>query len=177
MRAKAIVVLTFLLFSVSSGLAGTEKVLYTFTGGLDGGQPYQAGVIFDQSGNLYGVTQYGGAYGQGTVFELTPSPDGTWTETVLYNFMGAPDGAQPQAGLSIDGSGNLYGTASIDGPGGCGTIFELSPSESGWTYSILHAFAGGKDGCGPIADLIVSPWQISGTTWTGGFGGRARCSF
>src|SRR5208282_4835037 len=56
------------LRQATSGLAGTAKVLYTFTGGLDGGQPYQAGVVFDQAGNLYGVTQYGGAYGQGTVF-------------------------------------------------------------------------------------------------------------
>jgi len=165
MRAKAIVVFMFLLFSVSSGLAGTEKVLYTFTGGLDGGQPYQAGVIFDQSGNLYGVTQYGGVYGEGTVFQLTPSPDGTWTETVLYNFIGAPDGAQPQAGLSIDGAGNLYGTASVEGPGSCGTVFELSPSESGWTYTILHAFTGGKDdGCIPLADLLLLDGVIYGTT-------------
>lgn len=62
MRAKVVLVLTFLLFSISNAQASTQKVLYTFTGGVDGGQPYQSGVIFDQSCNLYGVTEYGGAY-------------------------------------------------------------------------------------------------------------------
>ena len=102
MRAKAFLVLTFVLFAISSGLAGTQKVLYAFTGGADGGQPY-AGVIFDPAGNLYGVTQAGGAYNKGTVFELSPSKDG-WTETVLYSFTGGTDGGEPVGGLTIDGN-------------------------------------------------------------------------
>ena len=177
-RAKVIVVLTFLLFAVSSGQAGNQKVLYTFTGGVDGSQPYQAGVIFDSAGNLYGVTQYGGAYGQGTVFQLTPSPDGVWTETVLHSFTGVPDGEQPQGGLAIDGAGNLYGTTSWGGDPSawCGTVFELSPSNSGWTYSVLHTFTNGQDGCSPQADLFFDGYSIFGTT-AGGGAGRQGTAF
>jgi uncharacterized repeat protein (TIGR03803 family) len=142
MRAKAIVVLTFLVFTVSSAQAGNQKVLYTFTGGVDGSQPYQAGVIFDPAGNLYGVTQYGGAYGKGTVFQLTPSTGGAWTETVLHSFTAGTDGQQPQGGLVIDGAGNLFGTTSGGGDRNaeCGTVFELSPTDSGWTFAVLHSF-------------------------------------
>jgi uncharacterized repeat protein (TIGR03803 family) len=172
MRAKVIVVLTFLLFSISSSQAATQKVLYTFTGGLDGGQPYQAGVIFDQAGNLYGVTQYGGAYGQGTVFQLTPSPDGTWTETVLYNFTGGADGANPHGGLATDGAGDFYGTTAFGGENNdsCGTLFEIN---SGLQFSVLHTFddrpkRGGFDGCQPEADVNFWGGKIWGTTGYGG---------
>ncbi len=169
MRTKVALVLTFLLFSVLNVQASTQKVLYTFTGGLDGGQPYQAGVIFDQSGNLYGVTEYGGAYNFGTVFQLTPSPSGEWTETVLHSFTGVPDGIWPQGGLATDGLGNVYGTTSHGGDPntGCGTVFALSPSESGWTFTILHTFTAGKDGCGPTADLSYFG-ALYGTTAAGG---------
>jgi uncharacterized repeat protein (TIGR03803 family) len=145
--------------------------LYTFTGGADGGQPLVASLIFDPSGNLYGVTQYGGAYNQGTVFELTPSPSGTWTETVLYSFTGGTDGSNPEGGLIIDGSGNLYGTASQGGASACGTVFELSPSEGGWTFTVLHTFGAASytDGCSPMADLTG---LITGTTAYGGPNGQ-----
>ena len=171
MRTKVVLVLTFLLFSISNAHASTQKVLYTFTGGLDGGQPYQASVIFDQSGNLYGVTEYGGVYNWGTVFQLTPSPSGEWTETVLHSFTGGADGDRPQGGLAIDGSGNLYGTTSDGGDPGvyCGTVFSLSPSESGWTFTVLHTFTGGKDGCSPQADVSNSD-LLRGTTAGGGCG-------
>jgi uncharacterized repeat protein (TIGR03803 family) len=177
MRAKAIVVLTFLLFAVSSGgQAGNQKVLYTFTGGVDGSQPYQAGVIFDPAGNLYGVTQYGGAYGQGTVFQLTPSTNGAWTETVLHSFTGGTDGLQPQGGLAIDGAGNLYGTTSWGGDpnAGCGTVFKLSPSDNGWTFNVLHAFTNGQDGCSPQGGnlRVLAGGSIYGTTAGGGAGSQ-----
>jgi uncharacterized repeat protein (TIGR03803 family) len=167
-RPKTVVVLTFLLFSISIGHAATQKVLYAFTGGLDGNSPY-AGVIFDPAGNLYGVTQAGGLYGKGTVFQLTPSGGG-WTETVLYNFTGGPDGDQPIGGLAIDEAGNLYGTA---GDGGdpfctCGTVFKLSPSNSGWTFTVLHAFTGGTDGGVPGSSLRYGGGYLSGTTVNGG---------
>ncbi len=169
MRAKVVLVFTFLLFSILNAQASTQKVLYTFTGGLDGGQPYQAGVIFDQSGNLYGVTEYGGAYNFGTVFQLTLSPSGEWTETVLHSFTGGADGDRPQGGLATDGAGNLYGTTSDGGDPGvyCGTVFSLSPSPSGWTFTVLHTFTGGKDGCSPQADLSNSD-MLRGTTAGGG---------
>lgn len=165
MRTKVVLVLTFLLFSIFNTQASTQKVLYTFTGGIDGGNPWQMGVIFDQSGNLYGVTEYGGAYNLGTVFQLTPTPSGEWTETVLHSFNGGTDGLWPQGGLATDGAGNLYGTTSQAGDPntGCGTVFALSPSQSGWTYTILHTFTGGKDGCSPQADLS-NFGELYGTT-------------
>ena len=154
MGTRTIVALSVLLLTIPVSFAATQKVLYTFTGGADGGQPY-AGVVFDSAGNLYGVTQFGGLYGQGTVFQLTPSPDGTWTETVLYNFTGGADGAMPVGGLGIDGSGNLYGSAINGGDPSaqCGTLFRLSPSESGWTFSVTHTYLGApQDGCAPASN-------------------------
>jgi len=164
---KVIVVLTFLLLSVSNSQAGNQKVLYSFTGGLDGGQPY-AGVIFDPAGNLYGVTRYGGIYNQGTVFELSPAPGGTWTETVLYNFTGGEDGSQPVGGLATDGAGDLYGTASLGGTNndGCGTVFQLNASG---VFGVLHTFSDlTGDGCQPQADLNLIDGNIYGTTIYGG---------
>ena len=168
MQAKSLVVLTFLLFSISMRLAGTQKVLYTFTGGLDGGQP-MAGVIFDRAGNLYGVTQYGGAYNQGTVFELTPSPDGTWTETVLYSFTGGSDGGIPQGGLATDGV-NFYGTTAYGGTDNdsCGTFFVVWQNE-GVHFEVLHTFNDlTGDGCQPESDVSVGGYWTYGTTAYGG---------
>ncbi len=150
----------------ASGQAGPQKVLYTFTGGVDGGQPY-AGVIFDSAGNLYGVTQFGGAYGQGTVFKLTPSADGTWTETVVYSFTGGSDGSQPLGGLATDGD-NIYGTTAYGGENNdsCGTLFIL---ESSSYFVVLHTFDDlTGDGCQPQADLNWDGSGLLGTTWYGG---------
>jgi uncharacterized repeat protein (TIGR03803 family) len=165
-KIPLLLILTFILLSVLGSPASTYTVLYSFAGGTDGSNPYQAGVIFDQSGNLYGVTQNGGLYGDGTIFQLTPSPSGGFSENILYSFNGPSDGAQPQGGLILDGSGNLYGTTSASGPGACGTLFQLSPSAGVWTYTILHAFTGnGDDGCMPQGDLFGF---IYGTTARGG---------
>jgi len=143
----------------------TETVLYRFTGSDDGGEPYGA-LIFDEAGNIYGTTSVGGGgpcagigtMGCGVVFKLVPS-NGGWTESVLYRFAGPPDGYCPESGVIFDQSGNLYGTTvdggSSDGCDGapCGTVFELSPSGSGWTENIIHTFQG-SDGDGPISGLI-----------------------
>src|ERR1039458_6939697 len=114
-----------------AGGGWTEQVLHSFQGGADGAQPY-AGLIFDAAGNLYGTTYFGGAYGYyGTVFDLTPAAGGTWTEKVLYNFSGFPDGINPVGGLIFDGTGNLYGTTYLGGTYGKGTLFELTPAGGG----------------------------------------------
>ena len=99
---------------------GAETVLYSFTGGSDGGLPV-AGLIADSRGNLYGTTQRGGASGYGTVFKVTPEG----SETVLHAFTAGSDGAYPYAGVIADAHGNLYGTTYAGGSPGLGTVFEI----------------------------------------------------
>src|SRR5581483_3699775 len=123
-----------------SGGGWTEHVLYTFQGGNDGGQPV-AGLIFDNAGNLYGATASWGSGGGGTVFKLSPT-GGAWTYSVLTSLTG---GDGPVASLTLDRSGNLYGTTFMDDPAGYGSVFRLAPSGSGWTYTDLHDFTGGSD--------------------------------
>jgi hypothetical protein len=118
--------------SPASGGTWTEQTLYTFcsTGscGTDGKVP-TGGLIFDASGNLYGTTYYGGAYGTsgqgyGTLFKLTQSA-GTWTEGTVYSFGNGADGANPQGGLLLN-AGSLYGITQNGGTG-FGTVFEVTP--------------------------------------------------
>jgi uncharacterized repeat protein (TIGR03803 family) len=90
----------------------TESVLHSFNG-RNGQYPY-AGLIFDAAGNLYGTTYGGGASADGTVFELAPNQDGSWTESMLHSFHGS-DGERPRAGLIFDAAGNLYGTTAGGG--------------------------------------------------------------
>ena len=101
---------------------GHETVLYSFTGGNDGGYS-DAGVIFDSAGSLYGTTNGGGASGAGVVFKL----DASGHETVLYIFTGGADGGTPYAGVIRDRTGNLYGTADGGGASGAGVVFEIKP--------------------------------------------------
>lgn len=114
----------------------TKSTLYAFSGGHhDGATPVEK-VAFDQAGNLYGVTAAGGnsgptiqcgSYGCGTVFKLTPSSNGQWTESIVYFFTGGLDGYNPDSPLTIDGGGNLYGTASYGGLYGHGVAYEIAP--------------------------------------------------
>ncbi len=103
----------------------TETVLYTFKDGQDGGHPY-GGVILDSNGNLYGTTQ-GHNNSFGTVYKLTPTAQGPWTESILYRFQGGADGAVPYGGLVMDNAGNLYGTTPFGGQYGGGVVFEVTP--------------------------------------------------
>ena len=154
-----------------------ETILHRFRNGSDGTYPDFAGVIMDAAGNLYGTTSYGGVYGYGIVFELSPRAGGGWTETVLHSFGNGDDGSWPQAGLTIDSAGNLYGTTfwggiyryCTGGNGGCGTVFELSPSPGGgWTETVVHSF-NGVDGWGPRSALILDAGgNLYGTTEVGG---------
>ena len=152
-----------------------ETVLYRFTGGGDGGNPVLGNLIFDQAGNMYGTTNYGGASGNGAVYKLSRSGGG-WTESVIYSFAGGNDGAFPFAGLLFDSAGNLYGTT-VNGGGtgctnGCGTIYELSPSGSGWTENVLYRFQGGNDGFYADGGLIFDQaGNLYGGTYNGGSGG------
>ena len=105
---------------------GKETVLHTFAGGTDGIW-LQSGLAADASGNLYGTTWEGGStlytYGCGTVFKITPKGE----EQVLYAFTCGNDGSAPYASLLVDGSRNIYGTATHGGASGEGTVFRISP--------------------------------------------------
>ena len=102
-----------------------------------------AGVIIDHAGNLYGTTLSGGNLnchapdGCGVIYQLTPSGSG-WVENILYTFQDGSDGANPNGGLIFDQSGNLYGTTNQGGTGQGGTVFELSPTQEGWTFQLLY---------------------------------------
>jgi uncharacterized repeat protein (TIGR03803 family) len=168
--------------SPKPGSGWQEQDLYSFT---ENAEPL-GGLVFDSAGNLYGVNNIGGANGVGSVFKMSENADGTWKETEIYTFAGYPnDGANPYAGLTIDSSGNLYGTTELGGNGacirvknpvGCGTVFELSYSAAtGWTEKVLYTFQGayGNDGSSPTARLIFDgSGNIYGTTSTGGMFNR-----
>jgi uncharacterized repeat protein (TIGR03803 family) len=148
----------------------TETVPCTFANFGSFGANSDAGVILDSAGNLYGVTWYGGEYGWGVVFKLTANPDGSWTESVLHQFLGDTDGAHPRAHLIFDSAGNLYGTTGNEYASGYGTVFVLAPNSDGtWTKHTLHQFTGGKDGANPYVGLTFdSAGNLYGTTNNGG---------
>jgi len=168
MRPKilAILAMSSMLLPGIAAAALNEKVLHSFPGGSDGSYPV-AGLIADSAGNLYGTTRYGGANSSGTVFKLTPS-GGSWSETVIYSFAGGNDGSSPAASLVMDKAGNLYGTTRFGGPASAGTVFELSPSGSSWTETVLYSFTGGADGGSPQAALTWRNGSLYGTTPQGG---------
>jgi uncharacterized repeat protein (TIGR03803 family) len=114
----------------AAGGAWTEAVLYSFAGGSDGEDPNFGNLVAGAGGVLYGTTLSGGAYGEGTVFSLTPpaSQGAVWTESVLFSFF-YRTGESPYGGLAIDKAGSLYGTTSFGGDAtkGLGTVFQLAP--------------------------------------------------
>jgi uncharacterized repeat protein (TIGR03803 family) len=147
----------------------THTVPYNFLGTPDGQWP-RNGVIFDSAGNLYGTTSSGGTYGNGSVFKLTPQQGGGWNESVIHSF---DSNGTPSYGLTIDRTGNLYGTTTGFVVNGTitGFVFKLSPGSDGaWSYAVLHYFRnryvdGIYLGSGVILDACGN---IFGTTFDGG---------
>lgn len=151
----------------------TESTVHDFMGGTEGGYPDHGKLIFDATGNLYGVTAgWNGGDSNGTVFELTPNSDGTWTHSVLHGFSGGEDGVVPQGTLTLDQAGNLYGTTLQGGASGFGTVFKVTRGSDGkWTKYVVHQFQGGTDGSNPLAGVVFdAAGNLYGTTDTGGIG-------
>jgi len=140
--ALTLAVFAVLMLIAAQPAQGQETVLYNFTGGIDGAYPL-SNLTFDGAGNLYGTASGGGAWGAGTVFELSPNGNGGWDETVLYSFTGGADGSSPEGPVTFDSVGNLYGTTHSGGANGYGVVFELSPEGSSWTETVLYTFTGG----------------------------------
>ena len=160
-----------------NGLGGyAEAVLYSFgaTSGGDGNSPWKDGnLIEDAQGDLYGTTLAGGANGTGTVFRLAPNGNGGYVESLLHSFgaNGSGDGNAPNAGLTVDGQGNLVGTTQNGGRYGVGTVFRIS--ESGTGYAVLNSFgATSGDAKAPRGSVIFdAQGNLYGTTEAGGAAG------
>src|SRR5271165_443975 len=158
-----------LLIAARPAQTQTETVLYNFTGGSDGANPVSS-LTSDGAGNFYGTTMYGGAFGGGTVFELSPNSNGGWTEQVIYSFCSVggvrcTDGASPFGSVIFDSVGNLYGTTYSGGACGAGVVFELSPGGTSWTETVLSSCAGGTE-----SGLIMDPEGDLYGTSNGGHG-------
>lgn len=156
-----------------------ESTIYNFLGPSTDGGGGDSALVEDAAGNFYGTTFYGGAYscgsgypGCGTVFKLSPSPSGGYTESVIWNFQPG-QGVQPIS-VIVDAAGNLYGVTQSTGTGAPGgTVFKLSPGPSGYSYTQLHAFTGGSDGAFPAGGLgFDKSGDLYGTTE---FGGTGNC--
>jgi uncharacterized repeat protein (TIGR03803 family) len=134
-------------------------VLYTFSGGADGANPY-AELTVSAKGTLYGTARNGGSAGVGTAFSLTAK--GTFT--LLHTFLGPSDGANPVAGLLVNGTA-LYGAASLGGSKGDGTLFKMLLKSPTTSFKVLHDFNGAKESANPLATPAIAPSAaLLGTT-------------
>jgi uncharacterized repeat protein (TIGR03803 family) len=166
--AMALAVAVFTLALPSLMQAQTESVLYSYPAGGIGNPSFPIACSFDHAGNLYVVTQEGGAGNAGSVSQLKPVTGG-WDETTIYSFTGETDGALPWNAVVADAAGNLYGISS-NGTSGGGAVYELSPTTGGtWTISILHGFTDGTDGGQPVGGMVMdSDGNLYGTAEYGG---------
>jgi uncharacterized repeat protein (TIGR03803 family) len=146
-----------------------NSTLYQFQDVPDGANP-EGSLVLDQRGNLYGSTYYGGHSGQacGTIYELSPSSGGGWTEAVLYRFSCGSDGSVPN-GVILGPDGSLYGTTIYGGINNGGVVFRFTPSGSGGTMQTIYTFQNNPDGFNPAGGLIFDgAGNIYGTTAAGG---------
>lgn len=176
-----------------SGTGWTLTTIYKFHGAADGWWPIST-LLLGSDGSLYGTTWYGGVVnagghgsGYGTVFKMTPPTEAcgdscSWTHTVIYAFTGGSDGGIPNPGnLTFDGAGNIYGTTEgggvhhsmcLFGYMGCGVVYKLTPSATGWIESVVYTFTGAEDGSDPLSGVTFDQnGNIYGTASEGGSGG------
>ncbi len=147
-----------------------ESVLYSFTGlNGDAGGPYNGDLLFDSSGNLYGTTEWGGAYDYGAAYKLTHGQQG-WSESVIYSFdvTGNTGWGVPQTGLIMDAAGNLYGTTVWENNYAYGVTYHLQPTQSGYVGNVLYAFNNNANGYLPAALTFDPAGNILGATGGGG---------
>ena len=177
-RTVVTVALLCMCSAVTEAATNSFKTLFTFNG-PDGYSPTDT-LVTDAQGNLYGTTSQGGALNLGVVFELTPTAQGQWKDTILYSFAGGSDGVAPWSGVIFDSKGNIYGTTVGGGrysncTKGCGTVFQLTKGAGGtWTEQILYSFFGKSDGYAPNGLAIDAEGNLYGTTE---FGGSSNCSY
>jgi uncharacterized repeat protein (TIGR03803 family) len=146
-----------------------ERIIHSFTGGADGAVGALGRMVLDKAGNLYGVSELGGASNAGTVFQLAPGSNGTWTMKTIYSFKGQPDAGFPYGGLVLDASGNLYGVTYYGGANGLGAAYLLHNAAGTWKEKVLYSFAGGGDGNSSTATLIFdASGNLYGTSSAGG---------
>jgi uncharacterized repeat protein (TIGR03803 family) len=163
---KRILVGAFVLGIVAMTTAAhaqTFSVVHNFSGGSDGGVPYNG---FIMKGKMfYGTASVGGSSNNGVIFKMNAKGG----ETVLHNFAGGTDGANPEGELIQDKSGHFYGTTTAGGAAGAGTVFKLT----GKKETVLYSFAGGTDGAVPVAGLTMdASGNLYGTTSAGGANGN-----
>lgn len=158
--------------ALAGAAANPFKTVFTFNG-RNGNSPTST-LVADAQGNLYGTTDQGGSHDDGIVFELAPTAQGQWKETILYSFAGGSDGLYPWAGVILDTKGNIYGTTSLGGgstncTSGCGIVFQLRKGSNGaWTEHILYTFTGKTDGSDPLGLVMDAEGNLYGTTANGG---------
>jgi len=165
-------ILSLIFLGETGVFAQTVTTLYDFATQNDGANP-QAGVVFDQAGNLYGTT-IGAVNGNGIVYSLTPPEGGgtPWTESVLHKFRGQPDGAVPVCSLTISPSGELFGTTEEGGTHNMGTVFGMRPPQNPggpWKERVFYNFgSSAADGAVPNAGLLPANPGFYGVTREGG---------
>ena len=151
----------------------SERVIYAFEGRPDGNLPFGALTVNDRAGAVYGTTYWGGTKSVGTLFKLTRKGS-TYSDTILHSFTGKGDGFLPEGTPLLKSNGTIYGTAALGGENchgiGCGTVFEISPAKSGYSFRVIYEFPRPVKGAEPEqTDLLTdASGALYGTTRSGG---------
>ena len=178
MRTSRLLSVSLLLFASTALVAAQETILLNYNG-ASGSLPAVT-MVADSAGNLYGTTNFGGAYssacngsGCGTVFELVNKGGGKYAYKIIHSFGSGSDGQNPNAQLTVDARGNLFGDTYAGGTTGFGTVFIMRRNSLGvWNEKVIYNFTGGSDGAHPQATLALdSKGSLYGTASGGGISG------